>query len=221
MLLRRLAIALIALAPGSAFAADCPICGPQSLIIDFTDIGPTRVETRFDPIVPWLDAGRGTGLILSQDDAFAFCNAVGHPVGDSELRRDVFNRMFDIYREKYQAGHVLDLYPGIRCSPGVSLLSTAVTYGNFEAAIEMYKMHVPLNTVNERGETELDYLVNVIGQIRDGRPGNLMWYRPFFRAFRGDRPNYDIPLMTCEVEGTCRCPFSLPEYGAECVPAQN
>lgn len=209
--------------PAKSFAQsnDCVHCGKTSVAMQFVGASPEVIETSIDEVVDWLSPARGSGNVLSQPDTIGLCNMIAMPASSKEVRVAVFHRMTGDVIEKYGVGSFLDLYHSVRCPPGLSMVSTALLYGNTDVALELFKLNAPLNSVNEHGQTDLDYAVQRVKRLRAGTSGSAYTLQKFFTLFRGARPNYDVPLLSCEIERSCICPFSLPELGAECTPPQS
>lgn len=204
-----------------AQSKDCIHCGKSRVDVSFEGTNVEVINTSIDKVVDWLSTSRGSGKVLSQADSMGLCNMVAMPSTNIEVRIASFHRMTDDVVQKYGVSSFMELYHSVRCPPGLSMVSAALLYGNTDVALELFKMRAPLNSVNEHGQTDLDYAVKRVKDLRKGKTGSAYTIQKFFTLFRGKKKNYDVPLLTCEIEKTCVCPFTLPNLGAECTPPQS
>lgn len=217
-----LILGLIALIlPKVSLAKDCIHCGKSRVDVSFEGTNVEVINTSIGEVVDWLSSDRGKGTVMTQADSAVLCNMVVLAANSREAQVDVFKKVTGEITKRYGVKSFAEIYRGVRCPPGISMLSTAFLYGNLTVAIELFKLHIPLNSVNEKGETDLDFAVKRVKEIKQSRKGSVYALEPFFKLFRGKKKNYDVPLLTCEIEKTCTCPFSLPEMGAECTPPQS
>lgn len=212
---------VVLILPKISLAKDCIHCGKSRVDVSFEGTNVQVINTSIDEVVHWLSNERGSGRVMSQSDSATLCNMVAMPTTSKEANIEVFKRLTNDMARQYGVNSFAEIYRGVRCPPGISMLSTAFLYGNLTIAIELFKLHIPLNSVNEKGETDLDFAVKRVKEIKQSKKGSVYALEPFFKLFRGKKKNYDVPLLTCEIEKTCVCPFSLPEMGAECTPAQS
>lgn len=204
-----------------AQSKDCIHCGKSRVDVNFEGTNVEVINTSINKVVDWLSSSRGSGTVLSQPDTIGLCNMIAMPGSTKEVRVAVFHRMTGDVVKKYGVSSFIDLYHSVRCPPGLSMVSTALLYGNTDVALELFKMRAPLNSVNEHGQTDLDYAVKRVRDLKKGKMGSAFTLQKFFTLFRGKKKNYDVPLLTCEIEKTCVCPFTLPNLGAECTPPQS
>ncbi len=201
--------------------ADCVHCGKTGIRVSFEGTNVEVINTSINQITHMMSSSRGQGKVVSQKDSNYMCLIVANPVENKEENIKMFHTVVDQLKERYQVDDFMQIYNSIRCVGGVSLLSSTMLYGNRSVALELFKMRVPVNTVNEYGETELDFYLKMARAVRKNGVGNLKDISFFTRVFRGNKRSYDVPLLTCEIEGTCTCPFALPQLGLECTPSQG
>ncbi len=205
----------------TSLASDCVHCGKSQVEISFDGKSVEVINTSIDEVVDWLSRERGHGKVMTQADAAVACNMIVLAANSRETQIEVFKKITEHMAEKYDVKSFSEIYRGVRCPPGISMLSTALLYNNLTVAIELFKLHIPLNSINEKGETDLDYAVRRVKDLKQNKKGSIYALEPFFKLFRGKKKNYDVPLLTCEIERTCSCPFTLAEMGAECTPPQR
>lgn len=201
--------------------ADCVHCGKKSIQVSFEGTNVEVINTSFRQITHIMSSTRGKGKVVSQKDSVYICAIVSNPLSSPEDNIKLLHDTMEEFKARYKVDDFMELYNSIRCQAGVSLLSTTMLFHNKDVARELFKMHVPVNTVNEYGETELDFYLKTARAVKKTGVGNLHHIAFFTRVFRGNKRSYDVPLLTCEIEGTCKCPFALPNFGAECTPPQS
>ncbi len=201
---------------------DCVHCGRTRIEVNFEGTNVEVINTSITQITDELSSSRGKGFVLSTVDNNYICTLLSNPAPKDEDNLTMFNNTIEKFKEKYKFQDFMQIYPSIHCLGGLTLLSTTILFGNLEVTRQLYKMHVPLNIVNQYGETELDFMLRTVKTARKKGITNLSYIDFFTRVFRGRKgKNYDVPLLTCEIEGKCKCPFALPKYGEECTPPQN
>lgn len=212
---------LTPLTEGMSKNVDCVHCGKSRIEVSFAGTNVEVVNTSISQITDIMSKSRGRGNIISQKDSNYICAIVTNPLPKKEDNIKIFHMTVEEFRKRYKFNDFMEIYNSIHCHGGVSLLSTTMLFGNNDVARELFKMHVPVNTVNEYGETELDFYLKSAKAVKKHKVGNLNDIGFFTRVFRGNKRSYDVPLLTCEIEGTCKCPFALPNFGAECTPPQS
>lgn len=212
---------LMSAGAANAKNVDCVHCGKTRIEVNFDGTNVNVVNTSIQQITDMISSTRGAGHVLSDRDNDYICTLISNPSKRKEENLKLLSMAIDRMKKNYKIQEFMQVYPSIQCIGGMTLLQTCILFGNLDVARELYKMHVPLNLVNEYGETELDFYLRIARAAKKKGITDLSNLAFFTRVFRGNKgKSYDVPLLTCEIEGKCKCPFALPNFGAECTPPQ-